>query len=77
MVKNLVYTGKMMNADSVEGFREAFKRTRFTCEGDETLVLRLFERTLKHKKTMMSAAALSEWVLSVRLATTGLWHRTL
>ncbi|CAK0832440.1 unnamed protein product [Prorocentrum cordatum] len=65
-VQDLVHTVKRLNADSVEGFREAFKRTRFTCEGDEAVVLQLFERTLRQKRARLSAAALLRWPLHGR-----------
>lgn len=70
-VRNLIYAVKRLNADSVEGFREAFKRTHFTCQGDATLVLQLFERTLKPKKARMSTAALLPWAPVAQSTTTG------
>ena len=46
-VQRLIYRVKELHGDTVEGFREAFKDTQFTNRGDESVVLRLFENTLK------------------------------
>ena len=46
-VETLCDTVRDLKADTVEGFHKTFKRTRFTCGGDDAVVLRLFKQTLK------------------------------
>ncbi|CAK0897524.1 unnamed protein product [Prorocentrum cordatum] len=48
-VERLCGIASDLKANTVKGFRKAFQRTHFTCSGDEAVVLRLFEQTLRKK----------------------------